>query len=323
MPTIAFVTDAAHPTLHPGDTLAARALTAHGAEVLPVRWDDPAVAWGRFDLISLRTPWDYYRREGEFRAWLSQLAPLGARVKNPVPLVRWNMDKRYLADLARLGVPLPRTCWLSPAPQGETGAPGLSISGPDKLDAARFGSIEGLSLAEVLEASGLDEVVIKPSVSGNAYQTFRSNRAQAAADNARFLAQAQQMPLLVQAFVPEITRGEWSLIYFAPPGGPAIHSHTIRKHPATGDFRVQSDYGGRVTPETPPALVEEVARRTLAALPPLAEGWHYARVDLVESAQGPVLMELEMIEPELFFPYEEGAAARFADTLRAHLGALR
>ena len=133
-------------------------------------------------------------------------------------------------------------------------------------------------------------VVVKPAISGGAYGTVRLDG-----------------DLLVQDFVPEIaTRGEWSLMFFD-----GAYSHAVLKRVAGGDFRVQAEWGGSVELAEPPAAVAEAARRVVSMLPPLP----FARIDLVESADGVLLMEAELIEPELFLDRYPAAAARFADVI--------
>ena len=87
---VAFATDAAHRTLTPDDRIAAAHLETHGAEVTPARWDDAAVDWNAFDVVVVRSCWDYHLRSGEFDAWLDRLEALGCRVQNPLPTLRWN-----------------------------------------------------------------------------------------------------------------------------------------------------------------------------------------------------------------------------------------
>jgi glutathione synthase/RimK-type ligase-like ATP-grasp enzyme len=139
-------------------------------------------------------------------------------------------------------------------------------------------------LAETCAARGWPRAVVKPLVSASAYQT--SLRADGIAAG----------PAIVQEFLPEIqTQGEWSLLFF---GG--LLSHAVRKFPAAGDFRVQSEFGGSHAALPPPGELTAFARRVLERMPVPAA---LARVDLVQCARrGPLLMELEVIDPELFFP---------------------
>src|SRR5204862_3736273 len=133
---------------------------------------------------------------------------------------------------------------------------------------------------------------------------FGTIRARAASEEARgHLAQlVRHGDALVQPFVHEVEHGEVSLMYF---GG--VLSHAVRKRPGAGDFRVQAEHGGSVQAHVPTDAEREVARAALAAVPVAAT---YARIDLVTTAGGPLLMEAELIEPELFLPFAAGAAPR-------------
>ena len=152
----------------------------------------------------------------------------------------------------------------------------------------------------------MTRAVLKPRVSATAFGTYRL-------EAGHVLGEEEWAPLeasggLVQAFVPEVeTLGEISLIYL---GG--AFSHAVLKRPAVGDFRVQTDFGGSLQPVAPRAAVRSFGDRVLTAV---TRPWLYARVDLIDAAAGPVLMELELIEPDLFLT--PAAAARLATALLA------
>ncbi|HEU4700043.1 MAG TPA: hypothetical protein VFS40_12750 [Gemmatimonadales bacterium] len=293
MPHLAFATYAAVPALQPDDERLAAALARRGGGVTAAAWNDPAVTWDAFDAVVLRSTWDYYLDPAGFRAWLDAREAAGTPVLNPPPVVRWNLDKRYLRDLAGRGVAVVPTRWVEPG--------------------------EPADLAALLAETGWDAVVVKPAVSAAAHETWRTARASAAADDARFRALAAGT-VLVQPYLPEIEReGEWSLLFF---GG--AFSHAVRKRPRAGDFRVQPQHGGVTTLETPPAALREAAERVLAAAGEAtgcgAAALAYARVDgcVVDGAFR--LMELEVIEPTLFFTQAPEAAERAAAALLAAIG---
>jgi glutathione synthase/RimK-type ligase-like ATP-grasp enzyme len=272
------------PDLTPDDRLASAALTARGHDVQPLVWSEPSITWASFDALVLRSCWDYHRRPDAFRAWLAAREREGALLHNSVALARWNVDKRYLRDLEGRGVLTARTVWLEPG--------------------------DPPSLAELRRSTGWTDLVVKPAVSATAWrlhrlrpdhQTWPPELATAMATDA----------FLVQPFLTEIGDGEWSLVFFD--GG---FSHAVLKRPRPGDFRVQGEYGGRATAEVAsPALIEQ-ARRILDLLP---ERPLYARVDGVQTASGFLLLELELLEPALFFAADSAAADRFADALEARL----
>ena len=285
---VAFATSRAHATLTPDDLLAASACDARGIQVVPAVWDDPEVAWRSFDAIIVRSTWDYHRRAAEFDRWLTALERAGAHVWNPVPLLRWNANKRYLADLAEGGTPTVPTAWLG-------------------------ATVAATSIAAVMDERGWSDVVVKPAISATAHGTHRVRRADAERIG-ETLGQIMAGEYIVQPFLGEIeTEGEWSLIFL---GGE--FSHSVRKRPAAGDFRVQTEYGGTSITERAPEHVITAARSVLGRVD---EPWLYARVDGIETDVGFVLMELEMLEPMLFFGRDPAAPDRFASVLERLLKA--
>jgi glutathione synthase/RimK-type ligase-like ATP-grasp enzyme len=266
------------PLLTPDDELLRVALEARGARVQAASWDAIA-SKGAGPLVCLRSTWDYHRRWAEFREWVAGFARQNGRLWNPADTVLWNADKIYLRELARAGVTLPETRWSEPGAR------------PD--------------WQTFLRDAGAHRAVLKPRISATAHGTY-------AVEPGRRLSDAEWAPLeasgaLVQTFVPEILEGEASLVFID-----GELSHAACKRPAAGDFRVQGDFGGRVEPLVPDRSLTVFAERVLAAVP---RDWVYARVDLVHTDRGPTLMELELIEPDLFFRLAPDAADRMADAL--------
>ncbi len=263
------------------DALLADALRARGVHACHQAWDamEPERTAGQ--LLCLRSTWDYHLRGAEFGAWLDACTTAGAHIVNPAPLVRWNMDKGYLRDLEAVGVPLPPSQWFDVGEQ------------PD-LDAVR---------AE----RGWSDLVVKPRISATAHGTHLLATGQSL-DQAQW-ATVVTSGAIVQQFVPEVANGELSLVYI---GGQ--YSHAARKTPRAGEYRVQSEFGGTYVPAEASLQARALGEAAIAAAPMAPV---YARVDLLETAQGPLLMELELIEPELFVTLHPAAAARFADALMA------
>ena len=286
--TICFVTCRRWPEISESDRLAQAALERRGATVVGRAWNDPDASFDAFDAVVLRSNWDYHFAPDDFRAWLDRWERAGARIWNPPALVRWNLTKAYLLELARAGVPTVPTVLLE--------------------DETRAG------LETMMAARGWSRVVMKPVISASAHDT-RLVSGDTLDETVDALASGRlRWPAIAQAFVPEIrTAGEWSLI--------AIDgevTHAALKRPARGDFRVQGSYGGTSAAAAPPPSAVAAARRVLAALPAPAL---YARIDGVETARGFVLMEVEVNEPGLFFPLAPAAAERFADAILARRSA--
>lgn len=282
-PRIAIATCAAYPELKGDDELLRAALRRRGREAALVVWDEDEIDRGEFDLCLVRSTWDYHEKYERFLAWTRHVEAATA-LHNPADLIAWNSDKRYLRELAEAGVPTVPTLWV------EHGAE--------------------VDLAAELTARGWDEAVIKPVVDLGAKNLRRVRAGEA--QNALVTVLARQ-EAMVQPFLPSLeAEGELSLIYVE-----GDFSHAVRKHPAPGDFRVQSIWGGTTAPAEPELQQVEVAERALSQLdkPPL-----YARADLVTDLDGnPALIELELIEPNLYLSTDPAAAERLAGAIARRL----
>jgi glutathione synthase/RimK-type ligase-like ATP-grasp enzyme len=279
---VALATCQALPDLSDDDRHALPALAARGIAATPVVWNDPTVTWSAYDMVIIRSAWDYYHQPAAFASWIDSLDQAGVPLWNTPRVVRANLDKRYLATLADAGVAIVPTLWLD---AGQT-----------------------VDLPALLAQQGWTEAVIKPVVSAGAHRTHLVT----AASQQLFDVSVARAATMLQPYLPEIeTDGEWSLVYL---GG--TFSHAVRKVPRPGDFRVQPQHGGQTRRETPPATVCAAADRLLRQVP---DPMLYARVDGVERDGQFLLMELELIEPRLFFEYAHDACDRFADAVEAAL----
>jgi O-ureido-D-serine cyclo-ligase len=264
------------------------ALARAGLEARLERWDDPDVDWDGASLVVLRSTWDYVPPGEEFLAWMRRVSAV-TTVLNSLPVVTWNSDKRYLAQLAERGVPVVPTRYL------------------DAID----------DFAPAVAGLPGSEVVVKPSVSNGSGMTGRFARHDSGAAGLvrEILAAGRQV--MVQPYLESVTEdGESALIMI---GGE--FSHAVRKGPllAPGGGLLGGSYTETVTPVSPSARQREVAQQVLAHAEELAGARpHYARVDLVAGAAGePLCLELELIEPSLFFDQAEGSADRFVRSLAA------
>jgi glutathione synthase/RimK-type ligase-like ATP-grasp enzyme len=275
---IALVTCEREPKLHADEQLLIERFAAAGRAAEVVIWTDATVDWRRFERVIVRSTWDYYQRIVELRAWLAQLEALGTRVVNPLPLLRWNLDKGYLAQLAQRGVPIVPTRF--------------------------FDAGESVDLAAAAQALGADELILKPAISGSGFRTHRFDAHGAAALQPELDSILATSGALLQPFAREILdEGEWSLLFF---GG--RFSHAVLKTAAAGEFRIQLQYGGRFHAVTPPATLLRAAEAILAQLPFAAA---YARIDGIRRGDDFLLMEVEVFEPYLYLPAEPRAADRF------------
>lgn len=258
----------------------AAALTAAGLIVEQRVWTDPGDLSG-FDLILPLFAWGYQRDVAAWYALLGRLEADRLPVANPVPVLRWNSDKAYLGELAARGVAV---------------VPTVEVA-----------ALDDASLATARDQVGADEVVVKPAISGGADGTHRI----AAGD--AIPADAFGQRRLVQPLMPGIlTDGEFSLFFFA-----GKFSHAIVKRPASGDFRVQEQFGGRETGWEANDAAQTLAAAALAAAPAPPV---YARVDMVGDGAGKLhIMELELIEPSLFLHHAPDKGAAFGAAVAASL----
>jgi glutathione synthase/RimK-type ligase-like ATP-grasp enzyme len=293
---IAFATCSKVPDLYEDDQSALPALHALGFEIEPAVWDSEKVDWGRYDAIVIRSTWFYWLDYQAFLNWISKIDRLGIPVLNPPSILRENSRKTYLRRIESRGVPILPTCWIE------------------------NGNRETLS--QTLARHGWADAVLKPSVSGGAYRTYRLS--QAAAEN--FENQLSEILVDSEAMIQPLastvlSEGELSFLFY---GGRFSHA-AVKKGPE-GEFRIQRVYGGTVSPYAPTANETEQAQKALQAYAD-PESLLYARVDFVRDPQSSsrlLLMELEATEPNLFFLHDQanpGAAMRFAKALDSRLGA--
>ena len=275
-PRVALATFTGFPELYEDDVPVLGALAVLGVDAAPAVWDDPAVDWASYDLVVVRSTWDYTARREEFLAW-AEAVP---RLLNPPQVLRWNTDKRYLADLAVAGVPVVPTTFVAPG--------------------------EGFEVPAY-------EHVVKPSVSAGARDTVRFAAGEDSSAHAAALLGAGRT-VMVQPYQPAVDEaGETAVLLFD--GEP---SHAARKAPVLVPGLGDPD-DVEITPREATAAELEVARAALAVVP-WPEPLLFARVDLVPGADGgPVLMELEVTEPCLFLLQAPGAAERLAQAIRRRL----
>lgn len=293
---IALVTAAGVDTETLDDRVLADVLSAeHGVDVLMPRWDEPSLSeadWASFDAVCLRSCWDYHLRYDEFIDWFTRVDRAGVRWINPAAGMRWNSHKRYLLDLHREGVPI-----------------------ADLRFVPRGGG-EAFDLEALLAETGWTEVIVKPAVSASAYRTWRSSAVSPAVSRERLREMLAEGEAIVQRFVPEIVNGELSLVFVEQD-----FSHAVRRKPTAGEFRTQREFGASIALETPSAALLATAREALRVVSRFGAPC-LTRVDLVETSDaGPIVMEVELIEPMLFFGYAPGSAARAASALVARMRA--
>jgi glutathione synthase/RimK-type ligase-like ATP-grasp enzyme len=268
------------------DELAYPSLNALGWWLETISWRTPSCEWRKYDAVVIRSTWDYVDHPDAFLAALGEIESAGVPLFNSLELVRWNMRKTYLRDLAARGVPVVPTLWRERLVPGE--------------------------LPSLRDEVGASEVVIKPLLGLNARGVFRVNARTAGNPSAELCRHYAKREFMVQPFLSHVTsEGEFSLSYFN-----GQLSHTILKTPKSNDFRVQEEHGGVIQPAEAESELRAAGELALNALDsaPL-----YARADFVRAndGRGFWLMELELIEPSLYLRMDPGAPERFAKALHA------
>jgi hypothetical protein len=279
---IALATASAYPDLAAEGPLLLDALAREGLAAEPAVWTDPQVRWSSYDLVVIRSTWDYFYRRDDFLAWIDRVAAVTV-LANPAPVLRWNTDKTYLRDLSAAGVPVVPTTWLVPG--------------------------------DVFIAPASGDYVVKPAVSAGSRDTAHYRGGEhddaAAAHVAKLLAAGRTV--MVQPYLEAVdTYGETAQLFFS-----GQFSHAIRKGPmlaAAGEAPGEE----LIEPRVPTAAERSVAEAVLDALPWPRGALTYARVDVVPGDDGALrLMELEVTEPSMFLRHDPGAADRFAAAVSA------
>lgn len=255
----------------------------HGLKLDACRWTDPAIDWSAFGAVLVNCAWDYQDDHERFLGRLDEISDLGVPIFNSPDMVRWNIRKTYLRELEKRGVPVIPTLW----PEAPTA--------PDIRDA--------------MAAFGTDDVILKRQVGAGARSQVRFNK-----DNIPDAGRVLDRPGMIQPFIPSIaTEGEYSFLFVDNE-----FSHALVKRAADGDYRIQASYGGRSHPIEPSPADLQQARAVLEAVD---EAPLYARIDMVRGLDGSLmLMELEVIEPDLYVRDGSHIGDRLARALAKRLG---
>lgn len=289
VPHIALVTSRDLSGIDTDDELLAGALTR--AEV--VAWEDDTVTWADFDLVVVRSTWNYTEHLKDFLTWAERVAGQ-TRLVNPLDVIRWNTDKRYLAELAKAGIPVVPTTYVAPGEE----APAQALAG---------------------------HVVVKPTVgAGSRGAALIRDDADAAAAHVRTL-HADGSTAMIQPYQSQVdTRGETALVYLGGRFSHAARKSAILSRDIGWSTGLYADE--QIVAATASAAERELGDRLVGSLARLVPGGAdiaYARVDLLPTNDGPVLLELELTEPSLFLTVDPGAAARAADTFGSLAGRRR
>lgn len=263
------------------------AFEARGDSVEVVSWNDDR-QWNLYDVVLIRTTWDYSSNLHTFLETLKRISNSGARLLNSFDLVEWNARKSYLKELKEKEIPTIPTLFHKGVTKG--------------------------FLSDAFEVFQSETLVVKPLIGAGSSRTFVVTKNFETDELTTIQDEIGGDDVMVQPFITDITtKGEVSLHFFN-----GELSHTIRKTPKEGDFRVQEEFGGLIELIEPPATTVELAKKTLECL---SEVPLYARVDLVTSNNEWMLIELELIEPALYFRMDKESPQRFLKAFDQYLKA--
>lgn len=284
MKSIALATFHGEPALFRDEAPLIPALEKRCIRAVPTIWNSPEVDWSCYDAVLIRNTWDYHQQTQVFRAWLTHLEKLSIPVINPPDLIRWNMDKRYLKVLSEMGIRTVPTV---------------------------FCEENSFNLLDILQENQWQEAVVKPIVSASGENTWQVRLDSAENEQQSFEWIASQFGAMIQAFMSQISEGEWSFVFFD-----GEYSHTVLKIPPEGSMFTHEERGATLQLVEPsPTMIEQAqsvieAAQKITGIRPI-----YARIDGVLDGDNFILMELECVEPELYLSRYEGAGTRFADVI--------
>lgn len=257
----------------------------HGIHVETIPWSSINTDWAAYDMVIVRSTWDYQNHPDAFMDTLGRIATV-TRLENAYTTIEMNLQKTYLKMLEQQGVPIVPTRF--------------------------YENFKGGELSSAADAFDVDEVVIKPVISANADDTFRIKREDFQIHETDFMQRFNKRACLIQPFLPTILDpGEYSVFLF---NGDV--SHAILKTPKSGDFRVQEEHGGQLQSVEINRDLVDPARAAVKGIHPLPL---YARVDLIRHRHQFVVMEVELIEPSLYFNMDLESPRRFVDAVRTRL----
>jgi glutathione synthase/RimK-type ligase-like ATP-grasp enzyme len=278
---IALLTCEKFPDLYQTDQFLIPELAKHSITARAVIWDDKTINWNDFDYLVFRNTWDYYEKEPQFNAWLDYIQETKIRTLNAIEIIQRNKHKFYLKELQEKGINILPTVFIDKTPI--------------------------LNLSETIPQNW-KKAVIKPAYSAGSYLTKVFEASELDAVSVQYQPIAAEKELLLQEFMPQIvSEGETSFIFFNKK-----FSHCVNKKPADGDFRVQIQYGGNYSALQPsPDLISQAQ----AIVNTFDEKLLYARVDGIIIDNQLHLMEVECIEPDLYFNQSEGSQQRFVNAI--------
>lgn len=282
MKTIGFITCTNFSDLYHDDLHLIKPFANEGIEIVPVIWDEDS-DYSDLDALVFRSAWDYHFKTEQFRNWLLEIDNQGVKIFNSPKIILDNHDKFYLKELVQKGVPVIPTLF--------------------------FENVERVDLKAILETNKWTKGVIKPAISMSAYQTYSFDESNVVQIQQELENNFGQTKVLIQEFAEEIVEeGEWSLVFFEK-----AFCTAVLKKPKQGDFRVQGELGGTLQAIQPSEKIIQQAQQILFQY---EEALLYARVDGIVRNGDFCLMELELIDPELYFRVSPNAISGFLKAIK-------
>ena len=271
------------------DGLLIEALNNLGLKTIKKDWNDSNFNWNSTKTAVFRSTWDYFDKFSIFQNWLSQVQNKCALI-NSYEQIKWNLDKHYLQDLKNWGLPIPKSVFIN--------------------------KMSGTKLKDIATNMKWNHIVVKPTVSGAAKNTFQLKDQEIENFQTKWISLTNEEDFIVQEFQKNIIKsGEIAVMLF---GGK--YSHAVLKKAKKGDFRVQDDFGGTVETITPSKEIIDLAEKAIKKLNPTPL---YCRVDVILNNQNKaVIIELELIEPELWFRFKITAADKLAMYIKEFINKL-
>lgn len=258
-------------------------LKSKGYHITKEIWNDAEVKWENYDLLILKSPWDYFDLIEDFYKWLTKLENQKVRLLNPISIVKWNADKHYLQEIEKAGLKVTPSIFLSKGDQ--------------------------INLANYFQLFNTQQLIVKPCVSGGSKNTFKVTAKNVEEITATLAQLILNEDFIIQPFLKEIEEhGEWSFLFFN-----GKFSHAILKKAKKGDFRVQASFGGTVHAKNAPLTYLNSAQLYVNQF---AKGCLYTRVDGTIINGEFYLMELELIEPFLFLAEHQDSLTSYYEALQ-------
>jgi len=290
MTKIGLITYTEDPELSESDKLLIKPLKRLGFEVLKAAWDDSKINWKSFQCLVLRACWNYHKKYKKFIKWLDYLEENNIKLFNPVSIVKWNSNKKYLVDLRKKGIHI---------------VPTIYIKSKSKIKIGRLLKENNLN----------NEIIVKPAIGASAYKIFKFHIDKINRYLPKIIELIDKVDVIIQPFMKEIVKGEYSSIII---GG--IYSHTVLKVPKKGDFRSNYHYGAH---EIRVKLNKEEVSEIMNVYHLITkELLLYTRIDFIKQDKTIILMESELIEPHLFLDMNNKSADLFANSLAKMLNDL-